>query len=473
MCKPSFIDESSLTKLSTGEFIIKTFYLEKRGIKELKNLDLSEVDFSGKNSLVKRNFDEWEINNVIFSRFNSKSSGKKYLNALSFKDAKMDRVSFVQAFLDRCNFDWKTGKQTDKLVKKQDSKTPPNLEKVDYFYSELNYCRFRDREMEKVDFRYAKVSDCSMNKTNITYGDFYDCNFKGCTAFMESNFTKCSFTNAVFEHQVINFDKIHHILQDDYNEYEKIVIKSKDWVRYNPTGKESKISKTEEEVLVEAKEMYRLLSGIYAGKGLSKDSNEAYRKMKKKELREYWRKVLPNRFINQRKKALRKFWEKANKSVSGLLLFLVLLGFLFCTLFEYGYICKVAFYCLGVFILVLFYNCIKKPLQDMWQKIEGYFRVVSGCFIYFMGYGYRWVNVIIVYVVLILFGAVGYYCYKADGNCSCLDALNSSFYNIISLKDSLAKNGCWGLLAGFHHLLGVLLIGYLGFIFANKMRNNL
>ena len=90
-----------------------------------------------------------------------------------------------------------------------------------------------------------------------------------------------------------------------------------------------------------------------------------------------------------------------------------------------------------------------------------------------MGYGYKWVNVIIVYAILILFGAVGYYCYKSDGNCSWLYALNRSFYNIIALNCNITEHGCWGMLASFHHLLGVLLIGYLGFIFANKMRNNL
>ena len=118
MCKPSFIDENSLTKLSTSEFIMKMFDPEINRLKELKNLDLSEVDFSGKNILVKRNFDGWEINNVIFSRFNSKSSEKKSLYGLSFKGAKMNKVSFVQAFLDRCNFDWEKEEQNDKSIKK-------------------------------------------------------------------------------------------------------------------------------------------------------------------------------------------------------------------------------------------------------------------------------------------------------------------------------------------------------------------
>ena len=319
MYKLSFIDENSLTKLSTSDFIMKMFDPEINRLKELKNLDLSEVDFSGKNILVKRNFDEWDINNVIFSRFNSKSSEKKNLYSLSFKGAKMNKVSFVQAFLDRCNFDWEKEEQNDKSIKKQDGKTPPNLEKVDFFFSEFSYCRFRGREMEMVDFRYAKVSDCSMNEINVTYGDFYDCNFMGCTAFVESNFTKCSFTNAVFEHNIIREENIKGILQDDIDEYCNIIFEQ-NWERYNPFGTKikpdcipcstKKLNLLEKEIRQEAIEMYRHLSGIYAGKGLNNDSNAAYGKMKKKELRISWENVLPNRLINKGKKILRNLGKK-------------------------------------------------------------------------------------------------------------------------------------------------------------------
>ena len=66
MYKLSFIDENSLTKLSTSDFIMKMFDPEINRLKELKNLDLSEVDFSGKNILVKRNFDEWGGKRTLF-----------------------------------------------------------------------------------------------------------------------------------------------------------------------------------------------------------------------------------------------------------------------------------------------------------------------------------------------------------------------------------------------------------------------
>jgi hypothetical protein len=214
----------------------------------------------------------------------------------------------------------------------------------------------------------------------------------------------------------------------------------------------------EKEIRQEAIEMYRHLSGIYAGKGLNNDSNAAYRKMKKKELR--------------------KSWENAKESVFGLLFFLVLLGVLFCILTEYGYMnCKVVFSCIGIFALYKLYDSfkgyIKKPLQYIWQKTEDFRRVVSGCITYLMGYGYKWVNVIIAYLLLILIGASIFYYYKFIDISSWQEALNNSFNNIISLRNNLPNDGWKGMFVGFHHLLGVLLIGYLGFIFANKMRNNL
>lgn len=466
MCKPSFIDENT-KKISESEFWAErnkslhlSFSQKTRPV--LENLDLSEIDFSENSGELRKNFDGWIIRNVIFSKFNPKSKEKKSLFGLSFRGAKMDRVVFAQASLDRCNFDCLENEQIKICLFNRSiiiiTDKESTLDKVDFFFSEFSYCRFRGCKMDMVDFRYAKVSDCSMNEINVTYGDFYDCNFKGCTAFLESNFTKCSFTNAVFEHQVIHFESIHNILQDNINDYRKIIdVRNSKWERYNPCGTKRESSPDDEEIRKEAKEMYRHLSGIYAGKGLNNDSNAAYGKMKKKELR-----------IS---------WENAKDSVFGLLFFLILLGFLFCKLIEYGYMnCKVVFSCIGIFALYKLYDSIKgyvkMVLRYIWQKIEDLYGVVSGCITYFMGYGYKWLNVIIAYLLLILIGALFFY-YKFDDICSWQEALEYSFYNLTGLQNNLPNDGWKGVIVGFYHLLGVLLIGYLGFIFANKMRNNL
>ena len=440
--RPSFIDESKLVILSTGEFIATIKSIKKFGLPHiLKNLDLSEVDFLYAADKVEMIFEGWKIANVIFSRFNPKYREKKHLHGISFKGAEMNGVGFAQAFLDRCNFDSFEEKSAI-------------LENIDFFFSEFSYCRFRGCNMNMVDFRYAKVSDCSMNKTIVTYGDFYYCDFMGCTAFVGSEFSECSFTNTVFEHQVIRFESIKHILQDDVNNYMKIILNS-NWQRYNPCGKRGYDLEKKESCLIEkdireeAIEMYKQLSGIYAGKGLNKDSNAAYKEMKKKELR--------------------KSWQNIRESVCGLLLLLVLMGLLIYKLV--GHInCTVVLSCLGVYLLYLLYDCIKdrikKVLRHIGKEIEDIYEMLSGLLTFLMGYGYKWVNVIIVFVLLIFIGAAGY---KNYDNCSWKDALNDSFNNIIGI----AQKDCWGMFAGIHHLLGVLLIGYLGFIFANKMRNNL
>lgn len=415
MYEPSFIDESSLTKLSTGDFILKIFDLEKKGLKELKNLDLSEVNFSGKNNLVKRNFDEWDIKNVIFSRFNPNTEGKKYLFGLSFKGAKLKNVGFTQAFLDRCNFD----------------SPRKELKEIDFFFSEFNYCHFCDCYMDTIDFRYTKISDCSMRNINVTFGDFYFCNFKGCSSFQKSTFKNCSFTNAVFEHNVIRIESIKGILQDNYDIY-KSVIDLKVWSRYNPTGNESQIGRTEEEVLDEAVEMYKQLSGIYAGKGLNKDSNEAYRKMRNKEMQKNFLPIM---------ELLSKIGRLINK----------------------------------IFL----------PIKKLFKYIG---RLIYGPIIALFGYGYRLRNAFFLFTALIILGALLFhfsdnkstkisYCCCCDSiehkSTSFCEAVSYSVYNSVGSYVEEYVNTIGPFWTAVLSLFGLGLIAYIGFIFANKMRNNL
>ena len=446
----------------------------------LENLDLSEIDFSEKRGEIRKNFDGWVIRNVIFSKFNPKSKEKKSLYGLSFRGAKMERVIFAQASLDRCNFDCLENEQINiRLFNRSGIIITDNkctLNNVDFFFSEFSYCRFRECNMNTVDFRYAKVTDCSMGNIDVTYGDFYYCAFMGCTAFVSGNFHKCSFTNAVFEHQVIRFKSIHGILQNNIKEYRSI-IDDPNWKRYNPCGTKSESSLSDEEIRKEAIETYKQFSGIYAGKGLHKDSNAAYKKMKERELQRSWKIII--------------------ESVFWLLLFLASLGILICVSIEYGYInCNVMCHSLGVFALCIFFyylyfsikDCIKKALQYIYNclKIKDFCGVASGLFTFIMGYGYRWTFVIFWYVLLIIIGAYKY-CNgeipeKSICKCACdcsktaeiaYKGFTYSVYN--SLGSYVEEYVCvvGSVWANFQTIFSFLLIGYLGFIFANKMRNNL
>lgn len=423
MCKPSFIDESSLTKYTTSDFIAIVYLIYKLNLpKELKNLDLSEVDFSGKNNLVNRNFDKWNINNVIFSRFNPDVKKKKHLFGLSFKGAKLKNVGFTQAFLDKCNFD--LNKKGGKIITK--------LNCVDFFFSEFSYCHFCGCYMDTIDFRYTKISDCSMRNINVTFGDFYFCNFMGCSSFQESTFNNCSFTNAVFEHTVIREKSIKGILQNNYDNYEKIVIKSNKWFRYNPTGDKSQIGMNKEEVLDEAVEMYKQLSGIYAGKGLNKDSNEAYRKMRNKEMQKNFLPIM-------------ELLSKIGRLIKKIFL----------------------------------------PIKKLFKYIG---RLIYGPIIALFGYGYRLRNAFFLFAALIILGALLFHCSDNKSTkisyCCCCDsiehkstsfceAVSYSVYNSVGSYVEEYVNTIGPFWTAVLSLFGLGLIAYIGFIFANKMRNNL
>ena len=400
MNKPSFIiNESSLKKLSTKKFTKRVISKYSR-TKTLENLDLSDVDFSIAAPYVPKQFDGWTINNVIFSRYNPKSNKKKHLHGLSFKGATMNGVGFAQAYLEQCNFD------------------DQNNRRIDFFYSDFSYCRFIHCHIYMADFRYAKVSDCSMRRMEVTFGDFYFCGFKGNCSFQLTSFFYCSFTNAVFEHDVIREESIKNIIQDDYEKYQDMMNPNNGWFRYNPCGfinNEGK-AKDEEAAKSEAIEMYKQLSGIYAGKGLIEDSNKAYTKMKKSEI-------------------------------------------------EY---CKI---------------CIKNKKN----VIKNTGKILKEYLIVFLGYGYKWKPAALSYAFLIFIGAVVYTYSKttADYSCCCCkyclehmcellgkEAIPYSFLNSFGsynqFKDVV---GPW--MASFQTLFGIILLAYIGFIFANKMRNSL
>lgn len=458
--RPSFIDDSKLVKLTTDEFIAEFIKNLNHFPHRLINLDLSDVDFLHASDEVEMDFDGWEITNVIFSRFNPKNREKKHLYGISFKGAVMNGVGFAQAFLDRCNFD---SFEEESAI----------LKKIDFFFSEFSYCRFRGCNMNMVDFRYAKVSDCSMNKTDVTFGDFYCCDFRGCTAFVESNFTKCSFTNAVFEHQVIRFSSIHGILQDNIEDYCKNIF-DQNWIHYNPCGKrKSELGKKsdllEKDIREEAIEMYKQLSGIYAGKGLNKDSNAAYKEMKKRELRRSW-----------------NYIKGLLASICGTITLLLVYYYNskeFWILFCYETF-PISIYIWESSIVLKTYKENKR--QNIWNIIInniGYF--LRDLLIALLGYGYMWSRVVCHYVLIIMIGAYKFCNESIENlnflcNCDCsktadiaYKGLTFSVYNSVGSYIEEYVRGVGSFFANTQTILSFLLIGYLGFIFANKMRNNL
>lgn len=468
----SFIDNEKLRRVDTLEelqsIIEKSCYIDKKGRKRkhLKDLDLSNVDVSK----VRRDFDGWEIENVVFSRIQQDTPEKKTIFGLSFVGAHLHKVSFVQACLVRCNFDTKdsdaikkniskiaptdalksdeqscqtscdttTNTETSskhsevpefkdyyKVIWKPDSDSPTKMEEVDFFMSELDMCRFRNTCAIAVDFRYSHVRDCSMSESKFWGSDFYFCSFQGATNFIDSEFVLCSFTNSVFENNCIRMQNIPSgILQENCEAYTYVISEFPTWIRLNPclnfsslNHEESKGNKklSKKYLKRESAEFYKQMSGMYAGKGLNRDSNKAYKKSKQ----------------NERK-----------------------------------------------------YHCyeMRESIKEKAVKrsIKNFFILSKDWATASFGYGYRWQAAVVWFAILILvYGGIYYFAteFKFGGFASwglpkkIEEALSYSFNNSLGPFNELAEI-VGLLLASCQTAFGMLLMGFLGFIIANNIRND-
>lgn len=336
----------------------------------------------------------------MFSRFNPECDKKRHLFNLSFKGATLDGVAFSQTRLQQCDFDDTT------------------LQSVDFFYSELDYCRFRKTEAHRVDFRYSHVDDCTMGKFKVELGDFYCCNFRGCTNFIDSCFKNCSFTCATFENACIRMSNIPEgIVQLHPTVYTEEIILSKDWFKYNPCATFSQMNEYAPEgntlqsridLAKEAMDFYKQMSGTFAGKGLNRDSNEAYRQTKLCEL-DYYKEM--------------KHLPKEDRKVS------------------------------------------KFSLR--WQIFC--IRLIQA-----FGFGYKWLPPTLWFIGMTLFYAIIAAIMRNNSEHPVINFIAHwcrSLYNSMSPdKDFIdVINLPW---ASFESVFGVLIIGFLGFIIANNIRND-
>lgn len=401
----SFINQSEL-RIVPDYDALTNLLRERKAANHLllENLDLSEVecdsiDFSG-----------FVLRNVVFSRFLPQKNSKKCIFNLSFVGCKLERVSFAQAELKQCNFD-------------SDERTT-SMTKVDFFYSDIFVCRFRNTHLEVADFRYAHLYDCSMSDCKVRMGDFYMTGFYGTTNFIRSSFVYCSFTNACFENNCVCMASIPNgLVQEDYAMYGEL-LHMEDWKKYNPCAGFSHLNVYEEEktrandedrelkeleskisIRDEAAMVYRIFSGIYDGKGFHNDSNKAYRRCKINEMCCY---------------ALRLKLDWKSHNWGG---------------------------------------CIR----DLWK-----FGALA--FMRVMGFGYQWWKVVIVFVLLVLFFAMVYDVLKTN-DASMDTVVAYSLTNSLGPYDEFL-DVVHGLKGSLQTVIGMILVGFLGFIVANKIRNN-
>jgi hypothetical protein len=162
--------------------------------------------------------------------------------------------------------------------------------------------------------------------------------------------------------------------------------------------------KSPEKIYSEAFEVYKQLSGIYAGKGLYQDSNKAYEKFKDFE-GEYY------------KERLKRHWKE------------------------------------GAF---------KESLKDVLALMG----IIS---IWALGYGFKWKAVVIWLMIIVSFWTFVYYISINQRNL--LESIHYSLNNSLGANDHF-YSVVQGLLPSIESFFGVLLVGFLGFVFANKVRNN-
>ena len=432
--KLSFVDES---KIKTKILLKSDLEALLKAKRVAKDYVISDLDLSEMNDCSCIDFDGFKLQNIIFSRFDPESPDKRFLFNLSFVGAELHQVSFAQAHLQQCNFDTmdkdaikkhheKWGEDSIFTGELDEKKTI--LEEVDFFFCQLDYCRFRNTSLEKVDFRYSHVKDCTMGEVKVKLGDFYFCAFQGCTNFIGSRFTDCSFTCATFEHHSIRMSNIPDgIVQEYSDKYHNKLLHQENWMRYNQSASFSSMNpdanskeyndKSKANIAYEAAEFYKGLSGMFAGKGLNEDSNKAYKKSKDLELDFCKLELILD--------------EKDRKPLAGK------------------------------------ENVKAKTYRNrMWH-----IRLIKA-----LGYGFQWKAPTLWFgIIVLVWAAIYLMCNHFGEVCRSFSwSLNNSMSPHEEFTKAFEQGICYvgTLIASLESVAGVLLIGFLGFIIANKVRNN-
>lgn len=354
----------------------------------LNNLDLTECD------LRNISFKDFTLDNVFFSRHSPQEEFPKVLFNISFENSKLTNVSFAHSKQKQCNFDNSV------------------LFNVDFFYSKLEVCRFRKAKVNLSDFRYTAIINSSLSSCSFTECDFYMCGFLGVTTLHNTNLTDCSITDAVFENNVIRIDNIKSLLQEDYETYIRVLQNTTNRIHnplnplahtvHNTDLKPEKRKEKESVIAVESADVYLTMSGIYQGKGYTRDSNIAYKRANN------WR--------------------------------------------------------LKHFIFELRNNPISSKTPNNILSILKYSSIAL------MGYGYQWWKVCLVFIAVALIG--GAYMHYCVPDMDIVEAYARGLNNSMGPQDSFAERVGNFLYSSTHSAFGLLIIGFLGFILANKVRNN-
>ena len=401
----------------------------------LRNLDLSELEIRN------MDFGGLEMDNVIFNTYDVRRPNNKTIFNVNFKGSSIKNASFTQCLFVRCNFDSKilSQKESEKLTPEKAETTDQiqetQLAYTDFSMCEFISCRFKRTIVDIADFRYSQFTDCSLGECHITLGDFYMAAFKGTTNFSDCKFIRCSITNATFEHHCLRINSIDKLAQECYGDYADILIGCKNWHKQNPcadfsfaNADEDKGKKTRSKSYArnEAATVYAQLCGFYAGKGLFRDSNKAYERAKRNEaLSQCF--FIADEFKGARKRILKKLQKTKVQEIGGNFQYkriavnmANLMGFGVCWLLGYGFKLKFVFLWFALLVVgytLLFHTKNQEETLDWYNELAYSLNNSIGPF--------------------------------------------EQFYNVVG-----------EFAASLQTTAGILLIGFAGFVLANRIRNN-
>ena len=398
----------------------------------LSNLDLSGVEM--------KNIDMslLDIVDVVFNTYDVTCADYKEIYNVSFKGSRLTRVSFAQCSFERCNFDkYKpTQKEIEKQNKSMDSSVIVDtiIQEADFFMTRWESCRFRNTEINTADFRYSEFNNCSMGGCQVMLGDFYMASFRGTTDFTDGIFRHCSITNAVFENDLIRMKGIDKLAQECYDDYSDVIIGHKQWFKQNPCGDfshknegedEGHIVKSKAYIHNEASVVYAQLSGLYASKGFFKDSNLAYERAKCNEAWAKYYEVIYEccKWVGNFKVNVKSIFSK--KKMNPV---------------KYGRIGK------NTFSLLNFLVC------------------------WILGFGYKLTNVVVCIISLVV-GYTFLFHSRTTEKYDLPDEFAYSLNNTIGPFDKFCEV-VGHALSSVQTTAGILLIGFAGFVLANRVRSN-
>lgn len=358
-------------------------------------------------------FHDFRIDDVVFNVFDVKSKVHKEIFNVNFKGCIMNRVSFAHCSFNRCNFDSYTTTCVNDQGETHKEDNITTINHCDFFFSQFTNCRFKNTKICVADFRYSSLTDCSMGYFNISYGDFYMTSFHGTTNFTHAAFKLCSITNATFENHCLLMENIDKLIQEDYYAYSNILMHQENWIKQNPCADFSSLNKAEDEKC-------EIESRIY----IAREAQHIYT-------------LLSGLYSGK------GFFKDSNLA-----------------------------YAMAKNNEALFYKLRmkkdwdEKEICNLFKDLQGW---LDPSIARALGYGFKVVPVLgICFILILLFW---WFLLVFDHPSSWDNGLAYSICNTMGpYFDHISE--IYHLIAGIESALGILLVGFLGFVIANRIRNN-